>query len=940
MTQDVCIRLFGSVGGSAAAGPFDPGPPRRQALLAILAARAPHAVSIPSLIDGLWGAGPPRTAQQSIYTYVAGLRHALEPARGPREPSTLIVAAGGGYALRLNPRRVDARLFSSLLDEARLLREEGEHAEALVLIERALKLYQDQPLSGVPGPFAENERARLQELHATAVEDGAHTLLELEEPARALPPLRETLARHPLRERLRELLMLALHRCGRQAEALQIFAEGRRILADELGTDPGEDLRRCHELILGGPPAVSGRAPRQLPRPLVGFVGRSEEVAWLKDVLAPCREDPPHPLTAISGPPGIGKSALALHVAHQVRDDFPDGQLFVNLRGKTHGVAALTPLEVLGRLLRAMRTPPQAVPGDLDEAAAVWRGRIDGRRVLIVLDDATGLEQIEPVLSTPLGTAVVATSRETLIAGDDCRQLKLGALSADDSAAMLAVLAGERRVLADPEQTGLLARLCGGLPLALRISGARLAEHPGWSVADLAARLSDERRRLHELRIGELTVHSSLASSWSALAGGEQSRDRAAARLLALLGALHVPEVTSEVSTALLDRPDVEADAALERLAHAHLLERGGPGRYHLHDLVRLFAAGLEPDGAREAVIRALTHYVVSARHAGVLLDPHRVQPVARPVEGVPVRLDDRDQAYEWLSKEEANLLAAASQAMSCVDEEVSRLGVDLAFALMWFQSSSYRRADLLSCNSQALAVAERLGEPALALYAHGHLAGALVMLGRLPEAAEHREAELALARRLGDRFAEQRALGNLGNLYVTWKRFDRSLGFAEAQLAIATEIGSDIGIRYAHLVMGESHRGLGRLAEAHAMFTEALDSATRDGDVLHAGSILTLLGEVCLDQGRPLEAVTHLEQSVRFEHDTRRRIGELRSLTGLARAYREIDRLDDALDHVERAAPLARALGPSPWADEADAERAAVHAALGVPGMSEPGLS
>ncbi|MFE0147624.1 BTAD domain-containing putative transcriptional regulator [Nonomuraea sp. NPDC059007] len=968
------ILLLGPVGVRTTAGAFVAGPPRRQAVLAMLAAHAPHPVTMTALIEGLWGARAPRSAGQSVYTYVAGLRAVMEPVRGRREPPSVLVGGAGGYQLRLDPRLVDAREFTALVEEARRFGRHDEHPAALSALDRALGLVRGDPLcGGVPGPFAGAERHRLQELGLSAAELRAGVLLKTGRADAAVDSLDGLLAHHPLRERLRELLMLALYHCGRSAEALEVFADGCRVLADELGVDPGKGLRHCHELILRGDPVpgiagenppgeppdrsglvkapdteepvsvrgsgervtapdaeervpargsgeiVPGSAepragrdpvPRQLPRALIGFVGRAGELARLTTLLA----EQGHPLVAISGPPGIGKSALALKLAHAVKDRFPDGQLFVNLHGRTPGVPPLTPLEVLGRFLRALGVPGSAVPVDQDEAAAEWRSRMGGRRVLVVLDDAAGLGHVRPLLSAPLGAALIVTSRETLAAGDDCAQVRLEGLLPAEATAMLATLAGADRVAADPAQAERLARLCDGLPLALRISGARLADHPGWSVADLVTRLGDERRRLHELQIGDFAVRSALTSSWRALHDSPHPRDRAAARLLSLLGELHFPEITVAFSAALLGSGTAEAAAALCRLADAHLVERGRADRFHLHDLVRLFAAELRPEGAQAAVARALAFCVASARHASVLVDPHRLQPVIPPVAAEPAALDTPRQGQDWLTAESANLVSAAKQAMSGQDEEIARLGVALTFSFMWFQSMAYHTIDMLECNELALAVTRRLDEPALAQQAHAHVAEALWMADRLGESAGHHEAALELARRLGDRFGELRALGNLANLNLISERHGQTLAFARAQLVIARDLGIRVGIRYAQLMIGSALLGLGRPEEAAEPLAEVMAGAVSDGDALQEGLAHLIMGETCLALGRPERSLSRFDRAAALIGSVSNRIGELRHMVGRTRALRELGRLEEAEELAERAAALAAVLKNPRW--------------------------
>ncbi|NUR83776.1 MAG: AAA family ATPase, partial [Nonomuraea sp.] len=619
MSDDIYIRLLGTVRAERGREPLDPGPGRQRAALAILASAPALPVPMNVIVGGVWGDEPPRHAEQSVYTYISGLRRVFEPDRGRRAPSRLLSGTAGGYVLNVKPCQVDALCFAERVDDARLSQRDGDDPRAVRLLDEALALWHGTALCGVAGPFAERERSRLELLRLTALEQRCESLLRLRRHQEITDDLRDLTQRHPLRERARELLMLALYQSGRQAEALEVYEEVRALLAEELALTPGEGLRRCHELVLRGDPAPGprplpdeappgGGVPHQLPRHLAGFVGRARELAELEARLAPADGTYAAPLVIVTGPPGVGKSTLAAQVAHLVRHRFPGGQLFVNCRGATPELPALSALDVLGRFLRGLGVRADAVPADLDEAAAMWRSLLYDRQVLVLLDDAAGLAQIRPLLSTPLGTALLVTSRENMNWGEDAHQLVLGRMTQEESAAMLAGLAGDARVRAGAQDTAELVRLCEGLPLALRIAGARLAGRPDWSVATMADRLGDERRRLHELVAGDLAVRASLAASYTALERSSRPVDRLAARTLALLGLLHVPEVTAEAAAALLDADPADADLALERLAGAHLIELARPGRYQLHDLVRLFAGELRPEDWKGPLTRALAY--------------------------------------------------------------------------------------------------------------------------------------------------------------------------------------------------------------------------------------------------------------------------------------------------------------------------------------------
>ncbi|MEQ4716539.1 BTAD domain-containing putative transcriptional regulator [Nonomuraea sp. B19D2] len=930
MSEGIFVRLLGEVIAEfrcrGSEQPISLGPARQRATLSMLAAAAPRPLPMGELVAGVWGEDAPRNAEQGVYTYISGLRRAFEPDRGRREPSRVLAGTSAGYVLRLEPAQVDAQLFAEWTAEAKRVQRSGDDSQAVRRLDEALAMWRGTALSGLSGPFVEAERDRLEQLRLAALELRAESLLRLGRHRDIVEELRYLTRRNPLRERVRELLMVALFRSGRPAEALRAYEEGKVLLAEELGLSPGEGLRRCYEMVLQADAAPAPRAPtpHQLPRPLAEFVGRSAEIVRLKEQLAPWGETPPTPLVIITGPPGVGKSALAAYVAHLAKDHFPDGQLYVNCRGATPELPALTPLDVLGRFLRALGMPPSAVPADLDEAAAAWRSRLHDRRVLVVLDDATDLAQIRLLLAASLGNTLLVTSRETMSWGEDAFQLELARMSQAESATMLATLAGAGRISADASETARLVRLCDGLPLAIRIAGARLASRPDWNVSALASRLSDERTRLNELAVGDLAVRSSLAASHTALERGSRPVDRLAARTLSLLGLLHVPEVTVEAAGALVGVASSEAEPALERLVDAHLLDRAGPGGYQLHDLIRLFAGDLRPDDSREPLIRALSYYAASTRLASQIDDPHRTQ-LAAPVDAVAHEIRTPDEARAWLRDEEAVLPAAAVQALNSPDDTIARLGVNLTFGLFWHQNLAYHMTEMKELNTLALRVSERLGDEASALLAHDHIANALRMTGHADEALAHLRSELELARRLGDAFAQMRTLGNLANTYVSGERYEEALPWAEDQLALARSIGASVGVRYALLMMGYSHLGAGRPEKVREALHEALPCAEEAGDSSHEGQIRLVLGEAHLDLDDPKQALQHLLRARELISASGYRIGKVRCLIGLSRAYRMMEDPDRALSYVVEAMACGGGLGHARWERRLREEWAAV---------------
>ncbi|WP_436757137.1 AfsR/SARP family transcriptional regulator [Streptosporangium sp. V21-05] len=1008
------IDILGPVTGRRGSQRLDLGEPRRQAVLCVLAINAGQVVTKEKLIDGVWGERPPKTAEQSVYTYVSGLRRTLDPDRDPRRPSRVLVSVSGGYSLRLTPEQVDALVFERRLDLARKAHANNAYETALHSLNGAVGLWRGTCLSGIPGPFAEVERHRLSELRLTALELHTDLLLLLGRPQEAAARLVLLTSEHPLRERLRELYMVALYRCGRQVEALKVYQETRRLLAEEFGIQPHESLRRCHELILradplldlpaalsdapsaddsgsssnsgdssnpansessessanpgepgnfeessedsgnpggtAGPDAGERRAPgsrrrtaprtrtaRQLPRDPVDFVGRAEELVRLRGLLSPWDGGPPHHVVAITGAPGSGKSTLAIRAAHMVRDRFPGGQLYVNLRGATPGMRRLEPVEVITRFLRDLGMSPHGIPTDVDEAAALWRGELDGREMLIVLDDAADLAQIRPLLSVSMGNAILTTSRESFTLLDDCARVPISGMRRTESSAMLAKLIGAERVAEDARATRRLIDLCGGLPLAVGIAGARLANRPRWNVTDLVDRLDDEHGRLRELAAGDLAVRSSLAVSYDMLAGSEHLLDRTAARALRALGVLQTADVTAHIVGALLDVPVETAGHAMERLVDAHLSEMDEPGRYRLHDLVRLFAkeqaAKEDPEADHDVALdRALSSYVGTARLA---MEVGRYPRPARTdvdLSAEPLSLTSYEEARDWLQREQANLLSVAFQAMSAPRERTARLGVALVFALFWHLHHAGLRDHLLAISPQPLAIGRRLDDHSIESHAHCLAGLALNMVNRPAEAVDHFRHQLDLCRRLSDAHGEQKALGNLAMNYLELDRYEETIDCARKQRKIASAIGHRSGEQFALTMIGAGYSGLGRFEQALAVLDEALTMCRRDGNLYQETSVHNRLGDTHLGLGDAVSARASFEAGLDCARVGRLSVAEPYLLLGLARSYRLLGEPGRASAYLARSLASARATGNEEVEGQASVEEAIVLASGGQP--------
>ncbi len=750
---------------------------KQRSLLATLLVHPGQPVSTDVLVEEVWPGRPPARASNLLSVYVHHLRKLIGDGEG-----RVLVTRAPGYQVVLSRGELDADQFTRLVAVGRQALTDGEPSRAAELLTAALALWRGQALADVPAtPLIAAEAGRLEESRIEALELRAEARLACGRAAEVVSELRRLVADLPMREKLWALLIRALYGAGRQAEALEVYDEARTKIADELGVDPGAELRQLYQQILNADdeaaviplaPPGAGRTsapayhpPAQLPADISDFTGRARQVDRLRGLLTVSEtEDNPGAVRValVVGAGGLGKTALAVHTAHLLASEFPDGQLYASL----HGAAQPTdPAEVLARFLRALGAEPDHIPLGEEERAAHYRTRLAGKRVLIVLDDAHDAAQVRPLLPGSASAAVLVTARRRLPELAGTKVLDLDVLPLEEARTLFILVAGQERAVAEPAATDDVLAACAGLPLAIRIGGARLAARGSWTVRTLANRLADERKRLDELRAGNLAVRASFEVSFASLPGPEVPGGVEPARAFRLLGLWTGSSVSLAAAAALVgEEQDAVADA-LDVLVDAHLLESRASDRYRFHDLLRVYAADRartqETEEVRSAaVIRVLTWYlhsieaaaaVISAHHRRVPLDP-------APASVHPLGFASLERALTWCEQERPGLTAGVQLAAASGLHEIAW---KLPAAAMSFY---FRRAywgDWVATHKTGLASARVLGNRQAEAWMLNNL-GMAYGRQRMPEAIECFEQALAIYRDLGDVRGESRAATNV----------------------------------------------------------------------------------------------------------------------------------------------------------------------------------
>ena len=917
------FAVLGPVRARLGGRELPPGSPQQRAMLAALLLRRGRTATTRELVDALWGEDPPQQARAALRTYVFRLRKSF----GPR--SDVLVSQYHGYALRLGPQdTLDLDRVGELTTAAEKSLATGNLVEAYQLYGQALELWDGEALGGVPGPEAEMQRTKLADRRLTLLEQRLDVGLQAGMHAESVSELTALTTAYPLRERLRELLMLALYRSGRQAEALAVYADARRLLIEELGVEPRPELADLQTRILNAdaslnlvtepsPAAAPQVKPAQLPAAVSDFTGRAALVAELGAQLA-AAGGRVMAVSAVAGIGGVGKTTLAVHVAHAARDAFPDGQLYVDLQGA--GAAPADPAAVLGSFLRALGAPDSAIPEGLAERAALFRSLLDGRRVLTLLDNARDAAQVRHLLPGTAGCATLITSRVRMVDLAGAHLVDLDVMSPEEALTLFTRIVGQERVDAERQAAMDVVAACGFLPLAIRIAASRLAARRTWTVSVLARKLSDERRRLDELQVGDQAVKATFELGYGQLEGEQ-------ARAFRLLGLAEGPDISVHAAAALLDRDPETTESLLESLVDTSLLESAAPGRYRFHDLVRLFARACaerdeQPPAEREAALgRLLDFYLATASGVYSWERPgERTVAHFAPTTYPGLRFEQHTAAFDWLFAEADCLLACVRQTAA---RGAQRHAVDLLVATQDLAESGAFSHQYEQATRKVLEVAQAAGDVlvegrARMLLSHGHS-----VAGRFDEADCQAQRALSLGEAAGDIVTRCHALNDRGIIAFYQERYAEAEQFLTAALTAFREDGNRPSEASLLSNLSRVHLDTGRLSSAVSLARQAHAIHREVGSTLRLANADYALGLALARSNRHGEALAQFQRALAFFEENRQRLWVGMTLLRLAETQLDMGEPGEAAGLAERALAELRDIG-GPW------RRANVLTALG----------
>jgi DNA-binding SARP family transcriptional activator/tetratricopeptide (TPR) repeat protein/DNA-binding XRE family transcriptional regulator len=925
------LQILGPLTASRDGAPVPVNGAARRAVLGLLALSAGSPVHREAIIDVLWPDDPPANAVNLVQAQVSRLRGLLDQRHTTPGQGGLLVSAAAGYRLEPRSGQLDLLDFDRLAGGARVAGSRGNEGDACRLYQQALELWRGEPLADVGLLSGHPAVAGLSRRRAEVVVEYARAASAAGWHERVLRPLRELAAREPLNEQAHAQLMIALAGCGQQAGALTLYEKLRRRLDEDLGMPPGPELAAAHQRVLrqdipvasaeqarvavasgGARPspvaeagAVSRVVPRQLPVAPELFVGREAEMSELDQMLDSTVGTVV--ISAIGGTAGIGKTALAVRGAHQAAARFPDGQLYVNLRGFDPSGAPAAPGEVIRGFLDALGVPAERIPPSPDAQAGLYRSLLAGKQLLIVLDNAAGEHQVRPLLPGSPGTLVLVTSRNQLAglaAREGARLLGLDLLTPAEASDLLTARLGTDRAAAEPGVVSDIIALCARLPLALAVAAARAAARPRLPLATLAAELRDAGGRLDALDAGDPAASVRAVFSWSyALLSPD------AAGMFRWLGLHPGPDVSVPAAASLAGADESETRRSLTELTRAHLITEHSPGRYALHDLLRAYAAEqarvTDTDSdRRQAMHRVLDYYLhTAAPSARMVLASHELVVLAPPRTGAaPGQFADYGQALAWLEAEHLVLLAAINAA--------AESGFDThAWQLPWavgpFLQARGHYQEWAATHRTALTAATRLGDPAAQAMSARALAMACTVTGDHEQALSHFGSSLTLCRQLGNRLGEAKVHQGLCVLAERQGRYADALGHAENSLRLFQAIGNQAAEAAALNNVGWMHGLLGDYQQARAFCRQALTLNQAAGNRRHEGTLWDSVGYAEHHLGNFAEAVTCYQRAVSLSREVGDRYTEAKALTHLGDARYATGEFSQAREAWQESLPL-----------------------------------
>ena len=911
------FRILGPVELNVNGQPYSFGSPKERCVLAILLYELGQPVATESLIDRVWGENLPESPRASLYSYLSRLRKSLKQVTGSDGAS--LKGRSGYYTLDVAQGAVDLYRFRTLRAQARAIGDSGDDEHAVELLHDAEKLWRGTPFAGLTGAWVERVRLGLEEERFAAALDRIKVELRLGRHADLVGEISELVAQHPFNQTLVEYLMIALYRCGRQADALEAYRHTRARFSEELGSEPGPSLRKLHQRILNEDPELAvepptrtraqNTPPNSLPGDNPSFTGRTADLDKLFGFIdsGPARTSVT--VVAISGMAGVGKSALAIHAAHRLSDRYPH-QFYLNLHTHDPIEQPVDAASGLGILLRTLGVPPERIPATVEERATLWRTQLASRRALIVLDDARDPEQIRPLLPGAAGCVVLITCRRRMIELPGMFWLPLDVMRADEATSLFRQVVGTERA-SDATAISQVVRMCRYLPLAIHLAGSKFRSHPAWSISDLVARLTRSQHRVGGMQAEEWGIAASLDLSYRYLTRRQQ-------RLLRQLALHPGAEFSAYLAAAAIGDDSLAAtEHALDALLNHHLLEEPEPGRFTFHDLIHEYAwrrAHLDDSETdrRRTIHRMLDYYLCLADRSSRVVYPfhRRLDVKLTYIPAVVPPLSTRLDCRKCIEVESSNMIGTVYYADRS-NEWRQHVGL-LPHMLAPFLDNWGFWSDAASLHRMAARTWHESGDTHGEARALTDLCIVLVRAGLYAEALGCAQNALEICRVQGDLAGEADALDRMGLLLWQSSRFHEALSCHEKALAIWKSIHDRHGEADALGHVGMSLTHISQYKDALNSLTKALGIYKEIGDLRGEASSLNNIADAQQHLGFYDEALDRYQRALAMSRDIGDRQGEAILFNNIGNVYHRTGRHDESLNFYRKALVIYRDIGDS----------------------------